>query len=157
MASVCVIGWKWPELQQVRWHPLRKKRAISIWASARYKKSRPSFSKFFFHRISLTRWKFVQVCFFLLLIFVINSHSLVLLVLWGLLLCLLWEFLSKLEFLLPSTENPLVCGGPSPCHSGQCEYNRTINRHICRCPAGILGDQCQIGEPCNSLRNMKNF
>ena len=87
------------------------------------------------------------------------EHCIDLLVLkiWELLLCLLWWFLSKLKFLLPSTENPLVCGRPSPCHSGQCEYNQTINRHICRCPAGILGDKCQIGEPCYSLRNRKHF
>ena len=72
MVGVCVLGWKWPELQQLRWHPLRAKRAISTWARVRYGKSRPLFSKFFFHPTSSTSWKFVQVWLFWL---VLPCHS----------------------------------------------------------------------------------
>ena len=42
--------------------------------------------------------------------------------------------------------NPSLCGRPSPCHTGECAYNKTINKHVCVCPSGVVGDKCQTGE-----------
>ena len=54
---------------------------------------------------------------------------------------LIWyRFLHFVVFL----DEPSACGRLAPCHSGQCIYNKTISRHVCLCPAGLLGDQCHI-------------
>ena len=42
--------------------------------------------------------------------------------------------------------NPSLCGRPSPCHHGDCAYNQTINKHVCVCPPGLIGDKCQTGK-----------
>ena len=52
--------------------------------------------------------------------------------------------------LLPG--NPSLCGRPSPCHTGSCDYNQTINKHVCVCPSGLIGDRCQTGNHITWLR-----
>ena len=42
--------------------------------------------------------------------------------------------------------NPSLCGRPSPCHTGSCDYNQIINKHVCVCPSGLIGDRCQTGK-----------
>ena len=44
------------------------------------------------------------------------------------------------------SENPSLCGRPSPCHSGDCAYNATVNKHVCVCQAGLIGHKCQTGK-----------
>ena len=48
--------------------------------------------------------------------------------------------------------NPSLCGRPSPCHTGECAYNKTINKHVCVCPSGVVGNKCQTGEKKSSAK-----
>ena len=41
--------------------------------------------------------------------------------------------------------NSFKCGRPSPCHTGDCAYNQTENKHVCVCPSGLIGHKCQTG------------
>ena len=52
---------------------------------------------------------------------------------------------------------PSVCGHPSPCHTGECAYNQTINKHVCVCPSGVVGDKCQTGEQWKHLISLCSY